>query len=578
MNYSSSAARVLNSFSPLPSQKAKKYNEAYSLYQQAKQAHVQAEEWIQAAETETQLANLALKGRKVGLNGFSFPGSSSSDPNNLIIQAVRHYMLSCDYYIKAAEYELAYESLKLAIESRGHNSSLYLSAEDRGGHNKLAIPHIQQQKAEKGNKVVNKFKQFIGLSPKPKLNIARLQSAPPQSSSEDGLFSNLNNLFSRSTSTSIAHTTSRNSAGNSNIASSPINVSPSPTSSNGVASANSTTEYMHRSSSYNCDTSSGYELSLELAHLCYFLGEELWNNLHYAAALEALETALTHYQVLTQPNCKDYYLGQNDYSSRLVQEFYSYFSERINCIVLLADCYVDYEDFMAGNSDTATGHASILCDTQVLHRAKELYEDSAHEATLFNQIIAEYLNKSQLSSPATSDSSPLANYLAEVTSLPQPIAAVIGDYCFRPAHACLFLSGLCDLRVLAANQQFLGRVLTTPTSLVRFINAFPDFLQHSSCKYLRQLYGLVHLSTSAPARLLEGGIGLGPEDAYKRILLSMWGADIYNEFNILFEYFQQQAQHVCHNIDDRVIKVLSKIQKLIKNNITNPGGQVINKR
>ena len=254
-----------------------------------------------------------------------------------------------------------------------------------------------------------------------------------------------------------------------------------------------------------------------------------------------------------------------------------------------ASYFAAYNQQRAAAASTATRPASSSTalppqrqtDSRALARAAQIYEQTAQLLIASEMQEAQMMQLHRSSSSSTSTAAPdedsdcrsmppldihlvasdadttspqhmTLHHLVHSTPLPASACLLILRFCHRRAVDCLFLCGLCELHVLAISGAYPASVLATPTSVHRLMTLYPHHM-HNKCDellFLRQCHGLLHLSASAPVRLLDSSGAMllsdAPEYAYKRMLLHIWGTDIVQEFAALLARFARKVAGLTH--------------------------------
>ena len=258
-------------------------------------------------------------------------------------------------------------------------------------------------------------------------------------------------------------------------------------------------------------------LSLQLSSVASSLAYSLWDDAQFKAALESLEISLSLLAVLDDPALHSLPPSTLHHarSSRLVLSSHT------------ASLYLAYH---AAEMD---GKPSYECDLRLLQRARDLF---VHTARMHGEGAATRRDAGE-DAQATETEDEVGNGCVKQPPLPSCLSAAAPSL-----HSALFSACLCDAVIMAYTGGFGARVLSTPPLLSNALRLCPAFLDTVECKFLRQTYGLLQLSSSAPARLLDHstlqpGSASTPEEHYRRLLLGMWGNEIVNEFVLLLTRF-----------------------------------------
>ena len=255
-------------------------------------------------------------------------------------------------------------------------------------------------------------------------------------------------------------------------------------------------------------------LSLQLSSVATALGYWLWDDAQYKPALECMEMALSLLSLLDDTSL----------STLPSSTLYHARSSRLLLSARTASLYLWH------HSTEMEAKAAYECDLRVLQRARDLFVQTVR---LQGDGAAVGRDPSG-EDPHPADADDVVESLLKPPPLPSCLCTGL------PAvSSALFSACLCDALVLAYTGGFHARVLCTPPLLVTSLRLSPLFFNTAECKFLRQTYGLLQLSSSAPVRLLEhpNAPTSSPEEQYRRLLLTMWGNEIINEFITLLTRF-----------------------------------------
>jgi len=277
------------------------------------------------------------------------------------------------------------------------------------------------------------------------------------------------------------------------------------------------------------------QFSLLTALFAASLGFELWEDMSRKSALDCFEVAFRLLSVLDEPahclHCPAALMRQSHATLQLLHS-------------QVAGFYLTYHD------NAVDGKQPWECDLRLLQRARELLIIAAKarcEQQQLQQPSSNGVNGARHID--TTDSEGQADGLHSTaeqreslaaTGLPLPVQKVILSHSSPSLDSTLFSACLCDAIITAYTHSFHQRVLFTPPLLHSSLLLSPSFFDTLECRFLRQLYGLLQLSSSAPARFIPSDPhppASSPEEQYRRLLLSLWGNDILNEFVTLLTRF-----------------------------------------
>ena len=274
------------------------------------------------------------------------------------------------------------------------------------------------------------------------------------------------------------------------------------------------------------------QFSLLMASFAASLGFELWEDLSRKSALDCFEIAFRLLAVLDEPalclHCPATLMRQ---SHATLQLLYGQ----------VASFYLAYHD------SAVDGKQPWECDLRLLQRARELLiataklrceqQPAGHVGSNGANDTRHTDGEGQVdgSHSTTDQHESLAS-----TGLPSPVQKAILSHSSSSLETTLFSACVCDAIITAYTHNFNQRVLFTPPLLHSSLLLSPSFFATLECRFVRQLYGLLQLSSSAPARFIQADPpppASSPEEQYRRLLLSLWGNEILNEFVLLLTRF-----------------------------------------
>ena len=278
------------------------------------------------------------------------------------------------------------------------------------------------------------------------------------------------------------------------------------------------------------------QFSLLMGQFAASLGFELWEDLSRKSALDCFEIAFRLLSVLDEPahclHCPATFMRQ---SHAMVQLLNSQ----------VASFYLAYHD------NAVDGKQPWECDLRLLQRARELFILTARaqvEQQSANHISSNIgvngtrhieCTDSEGAVDSVSNTADQRESLA-ATGLPPSVCKLLLSHSLPSLESTIFSACLCDAIITAYTHNFQQRVLFTPPLLQNSLVLSPSFFDTHECRFLRQLYGLLQLSSSAPARFIQSDPpppASSPEEQYRRLLLSLWGNEIVNEFVLLLTRF-----------------------------------------
>ena len=276
------------------------------------------------------------------------------------------------------------------------------------------------------------------------------------------------------------------------------------------------------------------QFSLLTASFAASLGFELWEDLSRKSALDCFEVAFRLLSVLDEPalclHCPPVLMRQSHITLQLLQS-------------QVAGFYLAYHD------NAVDGKQPWECDLRLLQRARELLitaartrceQQPAQSHASSNDGVNGIRHIDTANGDAQAESTADQRDLLASTGLSSPVRKLLLAHSSPSLDSTLFSACLCDAIITAYTHNFHQRVLFTPPLLHTSLLLWPAFFDTLECRFVRQLYGLLQLSSSAPARFIQSDPpppASSPEEQYRRLLLSLWGNDILNEFVLLLTRF-----------------------------------------
>ena len=273
------------------------------------------------------------------------------------------------------------------------------------------------------------------------------------------------------------------------------------------------------------------QFSLLVASFASSLGFALWDDLSRKSALDCFEVAFGLLTVLDEPanclHCPPALMRQSHATLQLLNS-------------QVAGFYLAYHD------NAVDGKQPWECDLRLLQRARELLITTAkaqREQRAEHSSHNETNGARQPDSTTTEGQPDSANSTADQrdsSGLASPVPKLLTTHPSPSLDDTLFSACLCDAIITAYTHNFNQRVLFTPPLLAASLLLSPSFFGTLECRFLRQLYGLLQLSSSAPARFIQADPpppASSPEEQYRRLLLQLWGNEILNEFVLLLTRF-----------------------------------------
>ena len=277
------------------------------------------------------------------------------------------------------------------------------------------------------------------------------------------------------------------------------------------------------------------QFSLLTASYAASLGFELWEDMSRKSALDCFEVAFRLYAVLDEPalclHCPPALMRQSHATVQLLNG-------------QVAGFYLAYHD------NAVDSKQPWECDLRLLQRARELLiltvkarieqthlEPHDHDAVNGTRHADSTDSASVADKAADQTDSSTANGLLPAVRKPLSLQTSPPP---PPLDTVLFSACLCDALITAYTHSFQQRVLYTPPLLRSAFVLSPSFFDTLECRFLRQLYGLLQLSSCAPLRFVQPDPpppASSPEEQYRRLLLSLWGNEILNEFVLLLTRF-----------------------------------------
>ena len=274
------------------------------------------------------------------------------------------------------------------------------------------------------------------------------------------------------------------------------------------------------------------QTSLHLAFVAAHVGYALWDDLQQPQALGCLEVALSLLSVLEDATA----------CSRCPPPL---LSSAQSALLLASNHAASF--YLQHHAELLQGRPAYDCDIRLLQRARELHLNTAR---MVWRLERDSKGKPPQSEEETGTEEKSRQQLTAMGLSPSLSDAVLS---FAPPSmtGSLFAACLCDAIIAACTSSFQQRVLFTPPLVLASCRLCPAFTSSSECRFVRQTYGLLQLSASAPARLLEPirpspfqpgaaaavAASHSPEEGYRRLLLQLWGNEIMNEFVLLLTRF-----------------------------------------
>jgi tetratricopeptide (TPR) repeat protein len=570
MEWSAKASKRLTSFAILPSSKRKKYNDIYSFFTKAGQAYVSQQQYILASEAYNAAASIAIRKLR-----------STPDALCSLIE-------STICLVDSREYELAYESLKKVIEQY---EFLWEVDAIANGKSKSTIPPSPRKFDQQYS--LSKLRSPAPMSPISVSSKSCSTHIPPAPLTPITPLHTDNNshdisILSKSAPSGMnihKHSSNTNNMNaskskNTNSTDSPSSTVPPPL--NITVTSDVMLHLPHSAvrskfGTMNAEEVKKHNVPLRLAPIAVEIAQALWEKLHFSASLDAYEYALKLLQLLDNPH------NHKLISPSLLKpskDLQIYASQQ------LADRYLRYY------TDCFAEQQNWGVDQRLLKRTKTLYEwvgkqilkqltptpsspdfnplpanpnitfsskytlSRANSASISDSYLAFSPTADLHSHPSSSEtpandslffasssytSSVITLLTSENIGLPPALAKSVISYASPILSTCFFNAALCDAILTNITDPSI-HVLATPPFLQSLMNSSIDFAQSDEIKFARQVYGLLCLSASAPAKLVEGGLSDSPADTYRRLLIALWGYEIAAEFMTLSQrYFERHA-------------------------------------